>query len=387
VIVIATVLRLEGQTGVQAHTAALHHGLERAGVSCRVATPFGGSRRWLPLFAVRPLLLRRARRSWSTRWYRHWHFVALRANLERTLVRGDVRAVVAQDPLSGRAALEARQRARVSVPITVVCHFNVSQADEFRAKGELTDDRAYERIRRLEADVLTNADAVVYVSNWSREVIEERRGIRPRRSSVIWNGIPVEIPALASTRSDLGIPVDAIVLANIGTIEPRKNQLGLVDLFARIHAEEPATHLLLVGDGPQRNDVERKLSRLGLQDRAVLVGARRNGASFLELADVYVHYAHVENLPLSLLEAARAGKPIAAPATGGMGELLAALRGTVSVDPDDLAQSLRALRPLIQDPAARAELGAQARDAFLRSFTADAMIRAYRDHLAHLPGQ
>src|SRR5207253_4964662 len=70
---IATINRPEGDTGVHTHTRVLESGLRDAGVSCDVVSAFSGSRKWLPLFAVRPLLLHRIIKSWSTWWHRKWH--------------------------------------------------------------------------------------------------------------------------------------------------------------------------------------------------------------------------------------------------------------------------------------------------------------------------
>lgn len=77
-----------------------------------------------------------------------------------------------------------------------------------------------------------------------------------------------------------------------------------------------------------------------------------------------------------LLEAARAGLPIAAVAAGGVPELLAELGGVPL--PADTAGSLAVLRPLLADNGLRARLGRSARETFHRRFTVDAMAAEYR---------
>jgi len=76
-VVIATINRPEGDTGVHTHTRMLSGGLRDAGVACDVVSAFSGSKKWLPLFAVRPLLIHRVNKSWSTLWHRRWHRAAL----------------------------------------------------------------------------------------------------------------------------------------------------------------------------------------------------------------------------------------------------------------------------------------------------------------------
>ena len=84
-ILIATINRHIGDTGVQTHARALHDGLAAAGMACDIVTPFERPAMWLPIFAMRKLLAP-FNPTWSTRWYRHWHAAALRQALMNGLV-------------------------------------------------------------------------------------------------------------------------------------------------------------------------------------------------------------------------------------------------------------------------------------------------------------
>ena len=380
-LLIATVARSEGDTGVQTHTRMLREGVARVGPPCTVVSPFSGSRKWLPVFAVRPLLLHRIDRSLSTRWYRHWHLAALRENLRRSLALGPAAAVVAQCPLSARAALDVRADLSLDFRVALACHFNGSEAQEYRDKGELDDEAAYRAIVALEDEVLRTVDQVIHVSHWSRQAMESCRAIRPRASTVIWNGIAATNPSTALTRADLGLGPDDLVLINVGTLEPRKNQVGLLDLFAALCARYPRARLLLVGDGPLRGEVRRKVEQERLVGRVKLLGSRPDVPALLMLADLYIHYATLENCPVVMLEAARAGLPSAAVPVGGIAELQARLESSVALPAADVEASLRALEPLLSDPTLRAEWGRRARRNFDRTFTSEAMAAAYLDVL------
>lgn len=375
-VVIATLARDHGETGVHTHSRALRDGLRDAGFRCRLQTPFGGSPKWLAVFAVRPLILHPLNKTWSTRWYRRWHFEALREQLVRDLGRNPPSAVVAQCPVSASAALNARQITGGNFPVAMVCHFNHSEALEYREKGELDDDEYFQEVLGFEESTLARVDRVIYVSGWARRVVEQERGIRPRASCVIWNGIDDEPPARRLARQDVGVNPGDLLMINVGTLEPRKNQLALVDLFAQIAAEIPAARLLLVGDGPSRQQIAQRVASHGLQGKVILPGFRTDVADLLSLADLYVHYAAMENCPMVLLEAARAGLPVAASATGGVPELLDELGG-VPLDASDPAAALAALRPLLGDPAGRAQAGRRAHENFHRRFTRKVMVREY----------
>src|SRR5206468_1750512 len=92
-----------------------------------------------------------------------------------------------------------------------------------------------------------------------------------------------------------------------------------------INEEFPRTRLVLVGDGAQRGEIERRIAQLELSGKVKLLGHRRDVPAILPLADVYVHYATLENCPLVLIESSRASVPFAAVANGGVPELQAAL--------------------------------------------------------------
>jgi len=158
----------------------------------------------------------------------------------------------------------------------------------------------------------------------------------------------------------------------IGTLEPRKNQLALVKLFARVAAKHPNAKLVLVGDGPSRPAIEAAVAELGIRSKVRLLGFRRDVPDILPLADVYVHASLLENCPMVLLEAARAGLPVAAVPAGGVPELLEQLHGT----PIDLEDET-SLDSLLSNAANRSQSGRLAREAFDRHFTREVMIDAY----------
>ena len=102
----------------------------------------------------------------------------------------------------------------------------------------------------------------------------------------------------------------------------------------------------------------------------------------MPLADLYVHYATLENCPLALIEAARAGVPFAAVPNGGVPELQAAMGCRVDITPHDVRQSMENLRPLLSDPLRRHELRRDVRQKFTTTFTHSAMTQAYINALS-----
>jgi glycosyltransferase involved in cell wall biosynthesis len=103
--------------------------------------------------------------------------------------------------------------------------------------------------------------------------------------------------------------------------------------------------------------------------------------ALLPLADLYIHYAALENCPLALIEAARAGLAFAAVPAGGVPELQRALDCTCELQPHDLRASMDNIRPLLDKPTLRQAAGARAREKFKSTFTREAMTKAYLEAL------
>ncbi|HEX8520633.1 MAG TPA: glycosyltransferase family 4 protein [Tepidisphaeraceae bacterium] len=381
-LVVASLNRHRGITGVHTHTHALEHGLKTLGCGCAVISPFDQSRLlWEGVFALRPLVVGRVSRTAGIVWYRHWHEVALRRALTAHLQNNPADVVLAQCPVTAHAALHVREKLGLNFKITLVCHFNHSEAEEYRKSGDLPSEKAYQRMLEYEAAVLHDVDQVIYVSDWARQIVEQERNIHPRLGNVIHNGIPELTERQSVTRQELGLSPQDLVLINVGTLEPRKNQIGLIDLFEKIAAKHEKAKLVLVGAGHQRSEIEAKIGKKNLGGKVKLLGSRSDVAELLALSDLYLHYAKLENCPVVLLECARAGLAFAAVAAGGIPELQRETGVDLALDPNDLDRSMAVLSPVLTDQAHRLALGRKARAAFLSKFTTEAMAKAYLNAL------
>src|SRR5439155_273287 len=154
-----------------------------------------------------------------------------------------------------------------------------------------SDLRRYDEMLAFESRVLEEVDRVIYVSQWARRNVEDVRGLHSKSAAVVRNGAAELASSRKLSRNDLGLADDDLVLMNVGSLEPRKNQLALIDLFALIRERLDRAKIVLIGDGPARNDIERKIADKRLSDSTRLLGHRRDVAALLPLADFYVHYA------------------------------------------------------------------------------------------------
>ncbi|MDN4615862.1 glycosyltransferase [Leifsonia sp. F6_8S_P_1B] len=103
---------------------------------------------------------------------------------------------------------------------------------------------------------------------------------------------------------------DIETFVNVGRLSPEKNQARLIRAFASVHAENPATRLVIVGSGPLADDLEALVAELGLQGSVFLTGMQRNPHAIMAHADCFVLSSDYEGQPMVLLEALVLGLPI-----------------------------------------------------------------------------
>ena len=364
--VIATLLRGGGPTGVETHIReVLAHGRTR-GPSPVVLTPFSYARRLaMPIFGVR-LGLDPINGECSVAWYRYWHELFLRRALARSL-SGDPSAVVyAQCPVSARAALAARPSRHQRVVMAV--HFNTSQADEWVDKGRIRrGGRVYNAIRRLEHEVIPAVDGLLYVSESAREALESwLPEVRQVPSRVVPNFVarPDTPPVAALDR-------DSSDLVSVGSLEIAKNHGFLLEVLAAANRLGFRYRLDIVGEGPCRPLLSRRIAELGLRGQVRLLGYRSDVRQLLWNYRAYLHASVREAMAISPIEALAAGLPVLAVATGGLPEILEpGVEGLFwsADDPDAAAQQLI---DLLEDGPSLERMSRAARTRFDGELAAD----------------
>jgi glycosyltransferase involved in cell wall biosynthesis len=310
-IIIATIMRPKGETGVQTHFNTLIDYLNANGQPVELITPYSAPP-WLvyPLFAVRKLL----KGSLSVWWYRYWHAFFVQVALKKRLKKDSLCTVYAQCPLSANAALNARVSNKQQV--VMVTHFNISQAEEWAGKGMIAKtDKLYQSIQHFEDTVLPQLDGLVFVSEFMKqELLKRIPAISNVKTAVVPNFLAD--PGLNNhneTKTDL---------INIGTLEARKNQSYLLDIIAALRAQGTPLTLTIIGDGPDRSLLENKAKDLDITDLVSFAGFVANAAELITSHKAYIHVAIIENLPVTLLEALARSCPIFAVPAGGVPEIL-----------------------------------------------------------------
>ena len=155
------------------------------------------------------------------------------------------------------------------------------------------------------------------------------RNICNGRVTVSHNAVPVEqfarpedADALMQLRQEVGVGGAYPVLINVGRLSSAKGQDLLIPVMVSIVRWLPDAKLLLVGDGDLREALAQSAATAGLERSVILLGKRHDVPALLAISDVFVFCSHFEGLPLVLLEAMAAGKPVVAVDLPGLCEVV-----------------------------------------------------------------
>lgn len=200
------------------------------------------------------------------------------------------------------------------------------------------------------------------------------------------NGVECDIggpdPARrAAARSALGAGPETVIVAAAARFTAEKRMMEIVEGFARA-ANISALRLFLMGDGPQRAELEREIQRRGLGDRVALLGWRDDAAELLRGCDVVVHAGLSDAMPNSVLEGMAAGAVVLAARAGGAAELITSGRDGFLFEPGDVDALAARLRELAADPEGRRRIGAAAAQRMAQSFSMKAAASKIREGMA-----
>jgi glycosyltransferase involved in cell wall biosynthesis len=211
-------------------------------------------------------------------------------------------------------------------------------------------------------------DIALAVSKSTADFVIEARLMPPSKVKVVYLGVPLEefsrersTAEIARARQDLGIGPDEFAIGTITRLHESKGNSVLVDAAVRVVRERPQARFFLVGEGPLLPDLEAQTAQLGLGDRFVFAGFRRDVAATLSAFDLSVFPSLWEGTPLTGFEALAMGKPIVATDADGLLDILTAGHDAIIVPRRDAAALAGKIVWAIDHPEERARLGAAAR--------------------------
>jgi len=235
----------------------------------------------------------------------------------------------------------------------------------------------------LYRQLFNRADLLVYVCE-SQRAHWRAAGIRPAREEVIYNGIDTDHftergsgAELRAFRHSLGCADGDYLIGICSVFRPEKAHRDLLEAVARLRTRGCPVRALLIGDGPEREAIDRTIARLGLQRHVVITGLCGDVRPFISACDVMTLVSHsVEAFSLAALESMSLGKPMVMSDVGGASELVTAGEQGFIYPPGDIDALTMHLRNLTE-PALRDRLGRAAALRVRERFTVQAMTEHF----------
>ncbi len=198
--------------------------------------------------------------------------------------------------------------------------------------------------------------------------------------------IPIGIPSppefspeqIAGMRQRLGIPDDAFpVIGMLANLREMKGHGDLIAAAVTLKVNFPKMRIVCAGTDTSNGAVPAAARTAGAEDMVLFPGFLQETALFLAALDIFTLPSHWEGLPVSIIEAMHAGRPIVATTVGGIPEMLQDERTALLVAPSEPARLAAALDRLARDSALRVHLGAAALNRALQDFHLPTMVARY----------
>ncbi len=310
-------------------------------------------------------------RVWSLPGELHYPFFR---GLDTALDRDRPDLVHAHTYGTNQVATARRHGRRYGTPFVLTAHFHPIWSIEggwFRHRLRGFYDR------RVAGPIVRSAAAVV-VQTREEERLLRALGLELPPVVIVPPGyrpLPSPSPDGPTFAARFGVPGPFLLF--VGRLASNKGLLALLDAFGTFAAEEPAAHLVLIGeDGGMRTPLEARVRAAGLERRVHLVGHvaddRTLAAAYRE-ARLTVLPSEYEAFGLVLLESLAEGTPVVASRVGGIPEVVEDGRAGLLVPPNSPRELAGAIGRLWQDRALAERLGRYGRDEVVPRYTWDAL--------------
>ena len=247
------------------------------------------------------------------------------------------------------------------------------------------------RLAKLEEETAKNATLIVTISQYSLEKIKQFYNVDAAKIRIVPNGVDPEkfkpFEDQAAVKRQFGLGNEPCVLF-VGSLIPRKGLPFLVEAAKKIVKEYKETKFIIVGEGPLRNQLLRKLEAANLSGNFTFLGNVKEDMlpAVYNCADVFALPSIQEGQGIVLLEAQASAKPVVAFDVGGVNEAVRNGETGLLVKRGSTDKLADAIMKLLSDKALREKMGANGRRFVTENFTwdicAQKMLNVYHEALA-----
>lgn len=245
------------------------------------------------------------------------------------------------------------------------------------AEDEQTTEKPLRKLMRRFA--YRRCKRVIVPSRNLEDIARKSWHIRPKNLTYIPNGIDLKLFSQAADPSLLGqldITNDHMIVGTIARLKPEKNIGRLIEAFSRVEDDFPAARLVVVGDGVGMAALKMLAERICSEGRVIFTGNISEPERIVPAFDIFALSSDTEQMPISVLEAMAASKPIVSTDVGDVKRMVSETNRTYIADKsaDTLARNITAL---LSDPALATYIGKENRKLAEDRYSETSMITAY----------
>ena len=234
--------------------------------------------------------------------------------------------------------------------------------------------------RRVEKLVSARADVVCANAEAVARLCISQEGCSPERVVVVRNGIDLRrFDELAARAAEGPVPEGGPIVAVVANLWPVKDHRTLIEAAALVQRRIPDVRFALVGDGPERDHLQRLIGELGLRDAVHLLGTRYDVPAILARSSAFCLPSRAEGLSNAIMEAMAAALPVVATDAGGNAELVRHGSTGFVVPIGDAASMAARLVDVLSDPRLARQMGRRGRAVADRALSLERKRAAYRE--------
>lgn len=221
---------------------------------------------------------------------------------------------------------------------------------------------------------------VVTVSEYVRKYLVKEKRIPANKVVSIPTGVDLEWFAPDTVKSVpkevLSIPNDAPIVGTIAIFRRKKGHHTLLDAIPLVLKKIPNARFVFVGDGPQRENIERKIAELRIANNVILLGLRNDIPQILKTIELFVLPTLQEALGTSFLEAMAMRRPVIGTRVGGVPEVVKEGVSGILVEPEDPVALADTIIGLLNDKGQMKRMGDAGRRIVEEKYSIDVMVKS-----------
>ena len=259
-------------------------------------------------------------------------------------------------------------------------HWGTGARVVFTEHGRFHPDQYRKKAKYINPLLARTTHKLIAISAATRDALVEYEYLPRDRISVIYNGIaPITIDEeqRSALKAQLQIEPDETVIGTVARLDTVKNQALMLKALRALLDQNLRVRLILVGDGPERKNLEQLTINLNLQQSVIFTGFQSQSANYLSLMDIFLLPSFTEGTSMTLLEAMSLGIPTVATRVGGTPEIVADGETGLLIESDDLSGFTSAIHLLLEQPDKLSNMAQKAKRRFEERFSAQQMVDQY----------